>query len=112
MYIEPKGFGDKNPLFPGKIGRVTFSESGKTIYYKEQTFSPKKGKRGYYLEDGTGETYWICTPKRNGTDRKDPGVIEIDDDVREEYWIDIRKRPESAHRVVFRSFGPGPKPTD
>jgi hypothetical protein len=33
------------------------------------------------------------------------GLVEIDADVREEYWRTIRERPESVALTAFRSRG-------
>jgi hypothetical protein len=30
---------------------------------------------------------------------------EVESDVQEEYWTDIRKRPGDAHLTTFRSLG-------
>jgi len=83
-----------------RIGRVTFSKTGSTLYYRDQTFQSLKGagfKSNYYCVE-TGEDYWISGPKRRGGDALYGGStpIEIDDDVREEYWTEIRGKPESA----------------
>jgi hypothetical protein len=50
----------------------------------------------------SGEDYWISGPKRNGGDALYGGSapIEIDDDIREEYWRDIRRQPERIHERV------------
>ena len=95
MYIECKA-GDLTG--PARIGRVTFSQTGRTLYYRGQRFQSLKGagfKSNYYDVD-TGEDYWISGPKRNGRDALYGGgtPIEIDDDVREEYWRDIRRQPD------------------
>lgn len=97
MYIENKT--ELNGK--GRIGRVTFSKTGKTVYYGGQTFEPIKGggyKSNYYDVE-TGEEYWISGPKKRGADRLygQPGVA-IDADVREEYWTVIRCQPENIHR--------------
>jgi len=34
-----------------------------------------------------------------------PGIIEIDDDVREEYWTGIRGMPERKAQRVIRCHG-------
>lgn len=41
-------------------------------------------------------TFWVPGPKRAGGDRLygEPVRVEIDEDVRVEYWTDIRKQPE------------------
>ena len=84
-----------------RIGRVTFSKSGETVYYKNKRFRSLKGqgfKANYYDVD-TREDYWISGPKRNGEDRLYcGGGAEIDADVREEYWSQIRKQPWSKDR--------------
>ena len=89
MYIEFKGDGISGPA---RIGRVTFSKSGRTIYYRGKQFQ-SLGGRGFksnYFDVETGEEYWISGPKKNGTDRLYGGSVEIDEDVREEYWTQIR----------------------
>ena len=98
MYIECKAGGLTGAA---RIGRVTFSKTGRTIYYRGQTFQSLKGagfKSNYYCLE-TGEDYWISGPKRRGGDALYGGStpIEIDDDVREEYWRDIRRQPERIH---------------
>jgi hypothetical protein len=95
MYIECKAGGLTGDA---RIGRVTFSKTGRTIYYRGQRFQSLKGagfKSNYYNVD-TGEDYWISGPKRNGGDALYGGgtPIEIDDDVREEYWRAIRRQPD------------------
>ena len=74
MYIELKQ-ADHNDNGPARIGRVTFSKTGKTICYKGRAFESLKG---------TG----ICA---NYFDVAS-GKVEIDGDVREEYFRDIRGR--------------------
>jgi hypothetical protein len=88
----------------GRIGRVTFSKTGRTLHYRGQRFQSLKGagfKSNYYDLD-TGEDYWISGPKRRGGDALYGGStpIEIDEDVREEYWRDIRRQPERTHETV------------
>ena len=97
MYIECKAGGLTGAA---RIGRVTFSKTGRTLYYRGQRFQSLKGagfKSNYYDVD-SGEDYWISGPKRNGGDALYGGAmpIEIDEDVRKEYWRDIRRQP---HRV-------------
>jgi hypothetical protein len=50
--------------------------------------------------DETGEHHWISGPRKDGTDRlyKSNWPVEIDEDVREEYWTEIRKKPEWKDR--------------
>ncbi len=93
MYIEYKG---GNILGNGRIGRVYFSKSGKSLYYGNQRFSSLKGsgfKSNYYDVD-TGEEYWISGFKKNQNDKLYGGNkgVKIDDDVREEYLSLIQGR--------------------
>ena len=43
--------------------------------------------------------------QKNGDDTLYPGIVEIDEDAREEYWITIRKKPDSVHLTKLRSEG-------
>ena len=94
MYIEYKG----DLHGSARIGRVTFTRTGATIHYRGKAFRRLKGRgfKANYFDVETGEQYWISGPRRDGTDRlyKSDWPVEIDEDVREEYWCEIRKRPE------------------
>ena len=100
MYIEDKSNGLSGP---GRIGRVTFSQTGKSVYYAGRTFRSLKGQgfKANYVEVGTGAALWISGCKKRGGDRLYGGVIEIDEDVREEYWLSIRGMPECKHLKVI-----------
>lgn len=95
MYIEKKDVLNG----AGRIGRVTYSKTGKTIYYQGQEFQSLKGggSKANFYDVATGEPYWISGPKKRGGDRLygQPGV-HIDEDVREEYWTTIRNLPERS----------------
>jgi len=91
MYIEAKGGGLTGPA---RIGRVTYSKTGATLYYKGQAFQTQKGS-GYksnYFNVETGEPYWISGPRKDGKDALYATHVmpEIDDDVKAEYWSEIR----------------------
>ncbi len=104
MYIEFKG---DNLTGPARIGRVSFSPSGKTLRYQGKEFQSLKGE-GYkanYADLETGEQYWISACKKDGDDTLYPGPIAIDEDVREEYWLDLRDRPDCVEQTSFRSEG-------
>jgi hypothetical protein len=101
MYIECKA---GSLTGPARIGRVSFSKTGRTLYYRGQTFQSLKGmgfKSNYYCVE-TGDDYWISGPKRRGGDTLYGGdtPIEIDEDVRDEYWREIRRQPERRHEPV------------
>ena len=98
MYIECKA--ETLNAF-GRIGRVTYSKTGKTIYYGGKMFQSLKGSyKQNYFDVATGDPYWISGPKCRGGDRLygAPGV-EIDEDVREEYWRTIRNEPARVHQT-------------
>jgi hypothetical protein len=98
MYIESKAEGLNGPA---RIGRVTFNSTGRTLAYKGRSFSRIQGFKANYREIGTWEEYWISGPRRDGLDRlygKSALVVEIDEDVREEYWTEIRKKSELVLR--------------
>ena len=104
MYIEQKGDGISGPA---RIGRVTFSKSGKSLYYRDRQFQSLDGQgfKANYFDCETGEEYWISGCKRRGGDRLYAGTIEIDDDVREEYWSEIRGLPDRKHQKLIRCAG-------
>jgi hypothetical protein len=56
---------------------------------------PKVSNPIMFCEE-TGERYWISGPKKRGGDALYATNIttKIDDDVREEYWTQIRNIPE------------------
>jgi len=92
---------------PARIGRVTFSRSGSSVYYRGRRFETLDGT-GYkanYADAETGEHVWISGPKKRGDDTLYPGVVQIDDDVREEYWLKIRGEPDRVADTSFRSEG-------
>ena len=83
MYIEDKSQGLSGPA---RNGRVTFSKTGRTLYYGDRSFQSLKGagfKANYYDLD-TGEQFWISGPRRDGADRLygEAVPIYIDADVR------------------------------
>lgn len=66
MYIESKA---ERLQGPARIGRVTFTKSGKGIYYGDREFYRINGFKANYAEVGTHEPYWISGPRRDGRDR-------------------------------------------
>jgi len=98
MYIEYKGDGISGPA---RIGRVSFSKTGKSVYYRGRRFETLGGSgfKANYFDVETGDHYWISGPKKRGGDRLYGTGVEIDDDVREEYWTEIRKRPDLKHHT-------------
>lgn len=102
MYVECKSEGLKGP---GRIGRVIFSKTGRTLYYAGCEFAAIRGYKANHIDLATGQEYWISGCKTAGDDTLYPGIIEIDEDVREEYWLRIRHRPDCIQLSSFRSEG-------
>jgi hypothetical protein len=109
MYLECKGGGlvemcgqvvvdtsGVNLTGPAWIGRVKFSRTGNTLFYDGKRFHRAEGFKSNYVCEETGELYWISGPKKRGGDALYATNIttKIDDDVREEYWTQIRNSPE------------------
>jgi hypothetical protein len=101
MYIERKA-GELTG--EARIGRVSFSKSGRTLSYAGKSFQSLKGT-GYkanYSDVETGDEYWISGCKRDGGDRLygERVPVEIDADVRDEYWTEIRQEPENKNKAT------------
>jgi hypothetical protein len=97
MYIEDKSAGLDGPA---RIGRVTFSKSGRSLHYGGRTFQSLKGTgfKANYFDTETGDHFWISGPRKDGKDRLYDGnskPVEIDPDIEEEYWRDVRGRVSS-----------------
>jgi hypothetical protein len=99
MYIERKADSLNGPA---RIGRVAFSKSGRTVEYRGQKFQKtKSGGKWNHFDVETGDHYWISGPRKDGRDRlyaQSTQPVEIDDDVREEYWTEIRGLPADRQR--------------
>src|SRR5688500_1777556 len=104
MYIEYKGDGI---VGPARIGRVTYSKTGRTINYRGHQFASLKGYgfKANFFDVETREYYWISGCRKDGNDALYSTIVEIDDDVREEYWVDIRKKPDLKNVSSFNSAG-------
>jgi len=86
MYIEAKSEGLEGEAV---IGRVFFSKSGKTLYYKGLRFQSLKGAgfKANYFETESGDFFWISGPRKDQNDRLYGGNrdVLVDEDVRDEY---------------------------
>ena len=100
MYIESKAGGLTGPA---RIGRVTFSKSGATLYYAGRAFQSLKGSgfKSNYFELETGDAYWISGPRKDGQDSLYPTHVApvVDADVHDEYWRQIRGLPVPPRRA-------------
>jgi hypothetical protein len=103
MYIEDKSGGLTGPC---RIGRVRFSKTGATLHYAGRAFQSLKGVgfKANYFDVETGAEFWISGPRRDGADGlygRITGPDDVDEDVAEAYWRDIRGRkapPNSSAR--------------
>ena len=86
MYIEDKSNGLEGDA---RIGRVYFSKTKKTLYYRGKTFQSLKGSgfKANYFDIENGNKFWISGPRKDKNDRLYGGNqgVEIDDDIKEEY---------------------------
>ena len=86
MYVE-----NKQGLIDGaeaRIGWVTFSKTGRTVYYRGRSLAMGSGISGNFLDVETREEYWVSGVKKSGSNAHPAqrGVkIEIDADAVEEY---------------------------
>jgi hypothetical protein len=103
MYVESQAEG---LVGPARIGRVSFSKTGKTLYYKGKSFQSLKGSgfKTNYFEVKSRDQYWISGPRRDGADRLHVSNIpvEIDEDVKDEYFARIRTRTDQKSRRGWR----------
>jgi hypothetical protein len=98
MYLEDKSKGLNGPA---RIGRVRLSKTGETLYYGGRSFEALRnsGLKANFIDQETGQVFWIAKARKDGGDRMYKGAGDppvIDDDVREEYWRDIRGMPDPA----------------
>lgn len=104
MYIENKS-GENDLIGDARIGRVTFSKTGKSIHYNGKTFQTLSGRgfKANYFDVETGEHYWISGCKKDGGDRlyRERLPIHIDEDAREEYWTEIRNLRSNLDKKVI-----------
>ncbi|MGR4866652.1 1-deoxy-D-xylulose-5-phosphate synthase [Caulobacter sp. LARHSG274] len=98
MYLEDKSKGLNGPA---RIGRVGLSKTGETLYYAGRTFEALRnsGLKANFSDAETGQPFWIAKARKGGDDRLYKGAGDppvIDEDVREEYWRDVRGVPDPA----------------
>jgi hypothetical protein len=87
MYLE-----NKDGLLEGagaRIGWVSFSKTGCTVYYAGRSLKATGGKgvRGNFIDEQSGEEFWISGIKKRGAnshERESTSVV-VDDDAKGEY---------------------------
>ena len=73
-----------------RIGWVSLSKTGKTIYYRDRVLQKAKGGgvRGNFFDVESGEEFWISGVKQRGSNMHpaESGVtVEVDADAVDEY---------------------------
>lgn len=103
-YIELKsGFSHNGPAW---IGLVSFSKSGKTIYYDGKAFQRIGSDRirGNFYDIESGDEYWISGVKKDMSDRHKFGVgkIFIEKRILSDYLNIIGKKelPKSDYELT------------
>jgi len=84
-YIELKtGYSDDGPAW---IARVTFSKTGRTVYFNDRTLQRWNGASGNHVDTQSGEEYWVSGVKKSGTNRHPcgRGKIMVQRDALEEF---------------------------
>lgn len=86
MYVE-----NKHGLIDGeraRIGWVSFSKSGRSLYYRGRLLAVGQGIRGNFLDIETREEFWVSGIKKQGSNRhlaEGKFHVLIDEDAKAEY---------------------------
>ena len=103
-YIELKsGFSDNGNAW---IGLVSFSKSGKTIYFDGKAFQSLNGMgiNGNYFDIESGDEYWISGVKKDMTDRHKfgSGKIFVEKRILSDYLKIVSKSelPQSDYELT------------
>ena len=104
MWIEYKG---ENIVGPARIGWVEIRDKGRRLDYGDQSFRTLRGQgfKSNYYDVETREEYWISGCRKDGRDALYGTTAEIDEDALEEYWVNMRKRPQN--KSVRQISAPG-----
>lgn len=86
------------------IGRVSFSKTEKTLYYRGMSLQATRVKAGRtcYEDVISGDSYQVAAARKDGSDvQACKGLaVEIDENAREEYWNSIRYAPERCAETI------------
>lgn len=104
MWVEYKGEGLRGPA---RIGWVRVRDRGRRIDYQGKVFRSLGGTgfKANFCDLKTGEQYWISGCHRDGRDALYSTKVEVDDDALEEYWVNIRRKPENVSVRKFHVVG-------
>ena len=96
MCVENKS-GDIDGV-AARIGWVSFSNSGKSVLYRNRELCRIKGGgiRGNYVDAATGDEYWVSGVKTRGSNTHwaESTQFQVDDDAADEY-----RRLKDSHAV-------------
>jgi hypothetical protein len=103
-YVERKTDGLRGI---GRIARVKHSKTRKILYYDGKTLVRLSGfaLKANYFDEATFEEYWVSNPRQDGNDSLFPAEIFIDENVREIYWLEIRRDPSKVQQTTYKSKG-------
>ena len=71
-----------------RVGWVSFSKTGKTVYYRDRELAKANGVRGNFVDLATGDEYWVSGIKKRGSNAHwaESGIsMLIDADATDEY---------------------------
>ena len=88
VYVENKD-GTLDGL-DARIGWVTFSKTGQSIYYRGRMLTPARGRgvRGNFYDAATREEFWVSGVKQRGSNTHwaEKVSVMIDDDAVDACW--------------------------
>src|SRR5262245_39332846 len=97
MYVENKD-GEIDGA-KARIGWVTFSRYGQTVYYRGRELAKATGGgiRGNFFDAATGEEYWVSGVKKRGSNvhRAERITVEIDADALDAYHV-LKSQPAQS----------------
>ncbi len=104
MWIEDKSNGI---VGPARIGWVEVRNGGKKLVYGERVFFSLRGRgfKANFAERETGTPFWISGCHKDGRDALYNTDVEIDEDALEEYWVNVRGRPQDVTKRRLRVRG-------
>lgn len=88
------------------IGLVSFSKSGKTIYFDGKAFQRIGSDRtsGNFYDIETGDEYWISGVKKDMSDRHifGSGIIFVEKRILEDYLkiVSLKALPKSGYELI------------
>ena len=94
MYLEQ--LVDDDEPGPARIGRVRFSKTGQTVFYRGRTLETAVVGPGTHRDKDTGERFFVCGIKwdlrqLHWADREEAGEVEVDPDAAAEYERRLRR---------------------